>query len=285
MEKKTHPTGHLLKNRYRLVRVIGAGDFGTVYLAEELQDTTPLRHVALKQLPMQMIVNCERQADMRVSLLHPAIPRIYGYFFDDDHAYLVMEYIAGKNLEVILDETEGFLAEAVVVQWAVELCDVLTYLHTHPHFPMVFRDLKPNNLVLDENGHVHPVDFELARVFPPGYFQSPTPEFSHMQAGLDIGTEGYSPPEQYRGFVTPQSDLYALGATLHHLLTRRDPRKEPPHTFQDFPVRALNPHVSPALEAVVMKALEIEMSQRFASAEELKTTLDKLSNRMNAPIF
>lgn len=264
-----HPDGHLLENRYRIIRGLG-GDFGMVYLAEDEQDK---RQVAVKQLPEQMIVQCEWQADMRPLLLHPAIPRIYAYFTEIEYAYLVSEYIPGKNLEENLDETEGFLAEKRVVKWAIELCEVLTYLHTHPHYPMVFRDLKPNNLVLDEQDHVHLVDFELAKVFPPGYLQHPTPEFVHFDRGLKIGTEGYSPPEQYRGFVTPASDLYALGATLHHLITRRDPRKEPAHTFQAFPARTLNPNVSLALEAILMKALENEIAHRYSSAEEMKSAL------------
>lgn len=265
-----HPDGHLLANRYRILGGLG-GDFGMVYLAEDEQYP---RKVAVKQLPEQMCVNCERQADMRPTLLHPAIPRIYDYFVEQEYAYLVSEYIPGKNLEEILDETQGFLPEERVVRWAIELCEVLAYLHNHPFFPMVFRDVKPNNLMLDLQDHVHPVDFELAKVFPPGYFQNPSPAFAHFEQGLQIGTEGYSPPEQYRGHVTPQSDLYAVGATLHHLLTRRDPRKEPAHTFQDFPVRALNPNISLALETVVMKALQTEICARYPTAEAMQSALE-----------
>ena len=117
----------------------------------------------------------------------------------------------------------------------------------------------------------------MARIYPQGFFQDPDRTLEYLWKGLAMGTEGYSPPEQYQGYVRPQSDIYALGATLHHLLTKRDPRPELPFSFKRYPVRALNPGISRELEAIVMKAVDLDVAGRFASAAEMKAALEKLA--------
>lgn len=266
----------ILHKRYEIIKILGAGDFGTVYQARDTKAVNTPCYVAIKQMPMQMIVDCERQANLRATLIHPSIPRIFDYFATETHSYLVRELVRGSNLEEILDSHKGFLKEKIVVHWAVQMCGALEILHTHPVHPMVFRDLKPNNIMVDSANRVSLVDFELARVFPPRFFEENKKEFSHFKKGFPIGTKGYSPPEQYRGIVTPRSDVYALGATLHHLLTRRDPRKEKPFTFQNYPVRLLNPAVSKGMESVVMKAVQPKPSQRFSTAREMRQALESL---------
>lgn len=268
--------GAILHERYRIIKVLGSGDFGVVYQACDGQGGGHATLVAIKQMPMQMIVNCERQADVRAMLTHPAIPRIHDYFGDDANAYLVLDFVQGRNLEQVLAAHGDPVAEGTVTDWAIQLCDVLDYLHNHPYHPTVLRDLKPNNIMVDDEGRVHLVDFGLARTYPPGFFQEPQPQFEHLERGLAIGTEGYSPPEQYQGIAEPRSDLYALGATMHHLLTGRDPRKEPPFSFDSHPVGSLNPNVSSGLEAIVMKALSRDVDQRFSSAKEMQMALQAL---------
>ena len=145
--------------------------------------------------------------------------KIYDFFTFDERSYLVLELVNGKDLDAILSETQGFFSEDQVIAWAIELCDVLDYLHKHKPEPIIFRDMKPTNIMVNQDNHIMLVDFGIAKLFHEG------------QKGTMIGTEGYSPPEQYRGEATPLADIYALGATLHHLLTRRDPRLEPPFTF------------------------------------------------------
>lgn len=274
--------GTVLHQRYVIVRLLGQGDFGNVYQARDRRPGPGPRSVALKQLPMQMIVACERQMDLAGNLRHPAIPRLFGCFVTPTHAYLVKALIRGLTLEAALDQTPGFLDERRVIAWALQLCDVLHYLHTHPDHPLVFRDLKPNNVMVDRAEHVHLVDFELARAYPPGFFERRLARYRHLRAGIAIGTAGYSPPEQYRGRAAPASDVYALGASLHHLLTKRDPRREPPFTFPAHPVRALNPAVSPELEAVVMKALNRRMKDRYATAREMQLALQAVPGRPGA---
>jgi len=270
--------GTVLDTRYEIAGVLGSGDFGVVYQARDLQDNGSCPMVAIKQMPMQSIVDCERQADVRAVLKHPAIPRIFGYFVTNENAYLVQELIVGWNLEVVLEKQKGFLPEKVVLDWAIQLCDFLDYLHNHPYYPMIFRDIKPNNIMVDRGSKIHAVDFGLARIFPPRFFQETQEQFAHLWKGLPIGTEGYSPPEQYEGVVKPESDIFALGATLYHLLTRRDPRKNPAFTFDKYPVRSLNQEVSDKFAAVVMKALNLEIDRRFPSAKEMKLALEAASS-------
>ncbi|MFZ6031250.1 MAG: serine/threonine protein kinase [Chloroflexota bacterium] len=275
--------GMLLNDRYKIIEVLGAGDFGTVYRASYQRPASdgtgrPVQgnEVAIKEMPMPMIVDCERQADLRGALDHPAIPRIYGYFAAGPYAYLVQELIPGCNLEAALARQDGFIPEKTVLGWAIQLCDTLHYLHNHPYHPIIFRDVKPNNIMVTPEERVYLVDFGLARAYPPRFFEEELPQFAHLWRGLDMGTAGYSPPEQYEGYVTPQSDLYALGATLHHLLTRRDPRTQPPFTFEAVSMRSLNPHISAALESIILKSLNRDLDKRFASARQMQVALEEV---------
>ncbi|MCC7357911.1 MAG: serine/threonine protein kinase [Anaerolineales bacterium] len=272
------PPGTRLQRRYIVRRVVGEGDFSTVYAAADTR-AARRRLVALKQLPMQLIVDCERQADLRAALRHPALLPVLDCFVTATHAYLVEPLIRGRNLEQTLAAAPGFLPEARVVGWARQLCAALAELHTHPLHPIIFRDLKPNNLMLDRAERVYLTDFGLARAFPAGFFDQrrPSAAQAHWRRGYPLGTAGYAPREQHRGVVTPRSDVYGLGATLHHLLTRRDPRRERPFSAEHIPLRALNPALSPGLEAVVMKALARRPADRFGSMAEFGAALAALA--------
>lgn len=262
--------GVTLQDRYLILGVLGTGGMGSVYKGRDLHFPNVTKLVAVKEMinmatdptMHEMVVrNFEREADLLATLSHPAIPRIYDYFTHDRSSYLVMEFIEGKDLEAILREQDDFLAEETVVGWAMELCDVLSYLHEHKPQPVVFRDMKPSNVMVDQHSHIRLIDFGIARVFQPG------------EKGTMIGTEGYSPPEQYRGEASPAGDLYALGATLHHLLTRRDPRSEPPFSFAERPIRDINPAVSPEIEAVISAALAYDPKDRYQNAQAMSQAL------------
>lgn len=268
-DKQLQP-GKILMNRYAIQEVIGVGGMGSVYRARDLHFPNAVKLVAVKEMINQardalvrqtIVQNFEREANILVSLNHPSIPNIYDYFTYNERSYLVLEYVHGKDLEELLNQTQGFFPEEQVVQWAIELCDVLSFLHDHKPEPIIFRDMKPSNVMINQTNHVILVDFGIAKNFRDG------------QKGTMIGTEGYSPPEQYRGEASPEADIYALGATLHHLLTRKDPRLEPPFTFNDRPVRKINPAVSPELEAIISTALQYNPSDRFQSAGMMKEAL------------
>jgi outer membrane protein assembly factor BamB len=193
------------------------------------------------------------------------VPEIYDYFSSKDRAYLVMEYINGRDLEAIINAVTDFLPVETVLGWALELCDVLGYLHQHQPEPIIFRDVKPSNIMIDQHGRLRLVDFGIAKTFQVG------------QKGTMIGTEGYSAPEQYRGEASPASDVYGIGATLHHILTRRDPRLEPPFTFAERPIREANARVSAEFDAIIMRALAFSPDERYTHATMMKEALEKLS--------
>ncbi len=263
-------SGATLVNRYVIQDVIGVGGMGSVYRARDLHFPNVVKLVAVKEMinrapdPLirkTIIQNFEREANILATLNHPSIPRIYDYFSDSNRSYLVEEFINGKDLEAIISETPGFLSEEQVLSWAIELCDVLSFLHSHKPDPIIFRDMKPSNVMVNLSQHIILVDFGIAKPFQSG------------QKGTMIGTEGYSPPEQSRGEATPLADIYALGATMHHALTRRDPRLEPPFSFAERPARKINPAISAELEAVINTSLQYNPEERFPSAEAMKDAL------------
>jgi len=262
--------GTILQNRYYILGVLGSGGMSTVYKARDMHFPKVERLCAIKEMlntatdpqVREMVTrNFEREASLMATLRHPAIPQVYDYFTEGDRSYLVIEFVHGKDLETLLNETRGFLSESQVVNWALQICDILIYLYNHKPNPVVFRDMKPSNIMLDEQGRIHLVDFGIAKVFQSG------------EKGTMIGTEGYSPPEQYRGVAEPRGDIYALGATLHHLLTKQDPRLEPPFSFHERPIHAANPTVSSELQEIINRALEYDINRRFGSAEELRRAL------------
>ena len=243
---------------------------GSVYRSRDLHFPNVVKLVAVKemvnlapdpQMRKTIIENFEREANILATLTHPSIPSIFDYFSNEDRSYLVLEYINGKDLEAIIRDSEGFLSTAQVVSWAIELCDVLSFLHGHKPDQIIFRDMKPSNVMIDNRGHIMLVDFGIAKQFQTG------------QKGTMIGTEGYSPPEQYRGEATHLADIYALGATVHHLLTKRDPRLEPPFSFHERPINKFNQDVSPEIETVISRALEYEANDRYPNAVEMKDAL------------
>ncbi|GIV66570.1 MAG: protein kinase [Bellilinea sp.] len=252
---------------------------GSVYRARDLHFPNVIKLVAVKEMINQardplvrqtVVQNFEREANILVTLNHPSIPKIFDYFSHEERSYLVLEYINGKDLEAILNESEGPIAEDKVISWAIEICDVLEYLHNHKPEPIIFRDMKPSNVMINQQGHVVLVDFGIAKMFREG------------QKGTMIGTEGYSPPEQYRGEASPLADIYALGATLHHLLTKRDPRMEPPFSFAERPIRQINPAVSIELETVIQTALKYSPQERFQSAAAMKEALLNAAKKTGA---
>jgi eukaryotic-like serine/threonine-protein kinase len=271
--------GVTLVNRYNIQEVIGIGGMGSVYRARDLHFPNVVKLVAVKEminmapdpLVRQTIVqNFEREANILATLHHPAIPRIYDYFTHNDHSYLVLEFVHGKDLETVIQDTSGFLPEDQIISWAIQLCDVLAYLHGHKPDPIVFRDMKPSNVMINHSGDVVLVDFGIAKTFQSG------------QKGTMIGTEGYSPPEQYRGEATPLADIYSLGAALHHAATRRDPRLEPPFSFAERPVRRINPNISVEFEAVITTALQYNPGDRFQGASAMKDALMNVARKTGA---
>lgn len=263
--------GSMLQERYVIEGILGIGGMSVVYRGRDMRFKEVVRHCAIKEMyqrapdsqtRMLKLKHFEREASLLATLSHPAIPKVYDFFEENGRVYLVQELVPGKDLETVLEEEGNAIDERRVANWAAQICDVLSYLHHHQPDPIVFRDMKPSNVLLTPGERVVLIDFGIARLLDP-----------NERKGTMIGTEGYAPPEQYRGIANPQGDLYALGATMHHLLTNNDPRLETPFTFQERPIPRLNPSVSKDLVAIVETALSYDMESRWDSAEAFKQAL------------
>jgi serine/threonine-protein kinase len=260
--------GTLLVDRYKIVKRIGGGGMGSVYMAED--QNLANRPVAVKEMiemfadenaRAKAIEDFKREAELLARLDHPSIPTIYQYFFDTNRGryYLVMKYIDGGDLAARQRTSGGKVDELTVTKWGIDTCDVLDYIHSQIP-PIIYRDLKPANLMIDgRTNRVMLVDFGIAR------FVAAT------QKGVTaIGTMGYAPPELFAGNVEARSDIYSLGATMFHLLTGHDPQDNPLLIF-DFAKnpkpRQLNPAITPEMEEIVCRAVEHKPENRFPSAK------------------
>jgi len=268
--------GTVLNNRYEIVRKIGGGGMGAVYLASDKNLGGVLR--AVKEMVQSYIEDAQqekaindfkRESMLLTSLEHQSIPTIYDYFFDEKEArfYLVMKYISGGDLASRLRSApEGRIEEKIITEWAIQIADVLDYLHIRQP-PIIYRDLKPANIMIDGNSsRVMLIDFGIARWV------------NKEEKGVTaVGTMGYAPPELFSGNVEPRSDIYSLGSTLFHLLTGADPQSNPLliFDFQKHPrPRQINPQISDQMEKILMRAVEYSADQRFASAAELRDALE-----------
>jgi serine/threonine protein kinase len=255
----------IVGGRYRVSRALGGGGMKLVYLAEDLRLSA--RRCALAEMvdsftspemQQQAVAAFQREADMLAQLNNEHIPRIFDRFSEANRHYLVMEYIEGTTLEDELRRHGGKLAAAQMIDVAIQVLETLEYLHElNP--PVIYRDLKPSNVMLTPDAQAKLIDFGIARHFAP------------LTNATMIGTQGYAPPEQYRGKAEVRSDLYALGATMHQGLSGRDPANEPPFSFP--PLRKLCPDMEPALAAVVDQALAYDVVNRMRDATEYKRRL------------
>jgi serine/threonine protein kinase len=270
----TMMVGKFLGGRYRIAKLIGEGGFGAVYKAndERFQAT---RVVAIKEMSdanlsaserESALMDFRREANLLVQLNHPNLPQVSDFFEEGTKAYLVMEFIEGKTLEQVLDDANGPLDEALVMGWALQLCSVLHYLHSRQP-PIIFRDMKPSNVMVTGDNQLKLIDFGIARIF----------KTSATRDTTLLGSQGYAPLEQYgRGQSDPRSDIYALGATLYHLLTGSVPADAPsrrvnPHVF--LTPRQLNLRISQATEDIVLMAMEQDPDERFQSAEAMRKAI------------
>src|SRR5258705_12199464 len=266
----------VLNSRYEIVRRIGGGGMGAVYLAKDRNLGDAPR--AVKEMveahldPTQhekAIGDFKREPLLLTPLEHPSIPTIYDYFYDAalNRFYLVMKYISGGDLASRMRAAPGGkLDEKTVADWGMQVADVLEYLHSRPK-AIIYRDLKPANLMIDGyNGRVMLIDFGIAWWVT-----------QQQEKGVTaVGTMGYAPPELFSGRVEPASDVYSLGATMFHLLTGSDPQDNPLLIF-DFSKnprpRQIAPSISSEMEQILMRSVEYKPEDRFVSAGAMRDAL------------
>ena len=276
-------TGHLvhnclLKQRYRIIGVVGKGGFGAVYKAQDTHSANRL--VAVKEMSRSGLTPQEiaeatatfkHEALMLADLAHPHLPRIYDHFIDDGRWYLVMDFIEGETLEEhLLKMPGGYLPLKDMLEIAIQLCTVLEYLHTRQP-PIIFRDLKPANIMLTPVGSLYLIDFGVARHFKPGKPKDTIP----------FGSPGYAAPEQYgRAQTTPHADIYSLGVTLYQMLTGIDPSQTP---FHFAPLQLSGQPVPTELTTLIMQMLELDESKRPATTAIVKQELQHIAAQLPHP--
>lgn len=258
--------GSLVDGKYKILSEIGHGGMSIVYMAinEKANKTWAVKEV---RKDGRMDFNIVRRGlmaeiDTLKRLKHPYLPSIVDVIEDDETFIIVMDYVEGRSLDKILEE-HGVQQESVVVEWAKQLCDVLGYLHSRTP-AIIYRDMKPANVMLKPDGTVTLIDFGTAKNYEINYGET-----------TGIGTIGYAAPEQYIGSglgrTDARTDIYCLGMTLYHLLTGQDPCR---NLISDTSIRAVNPALSRGLDSIIRKCTAHQPEDRYQSCEELMYDLE-----------
>lgn len=284
---QTLPLGTVLRERYRITDLVGQGGMGAVYRADDLRLAG--RVCAVKEVLPELISvpgmeeqayeQFYREASTLARLDHPNLPKVSDFFQEAGRAYLVMDFVAGPDLRQLIEEArrrDTFLEEEAVIGWMDQLCDALTYLHTQEP-PVLHRDIKPSNIKLTPRGMVKLVDFGLVKLLQPD-------ETRTVTVVQGRGTIAYTPLEQYggdTGHTDARSDIYALGATLYHLLTGQAPADAKQRFLKPgslTPPRDINPHISPHVARAILAAMAQHPDDRPASVEMLRQMLHAHTN-------
>jgi len=257
--------GDFFDGRYTIEKILGRGGMGIVYLARNINTDTLW---AIKEICRKENSDVDLLAEPRLlkKLEHPALPRLFDILDKDGKLYMISDYIEGMSLDKKI-EAEGKISEEIVADWAVQLGKALLYLHSLEPNPIIYRDMKPSNIILTGSGSLKLIDFGIAR------------EYKSQSEGdtVYIGTRGYAAPEQYgTGQTSAVSDIYSLGVTLHHLLTGKNPM-EPP--FGNKPIRYFDSTLSFEMEEIICKCTMENAHDRYQSASELLCDLEKLQGK------
>ncbi|MCI5597804.1 serine/threonine protein kinase [Ruminococcus sp. LCP21S3_E8] len=250
--------GEVIDGKYEILKEIGKGGMSVVYLA---MDKHLNKQWAVKEIRKkgngkndEIVINSLlAEANLMKKLDHPSLPRIVDIIDNGVTIYVIMDYIEGESLDKILNEY-GAQPEELVINWAKQLCDALSYLHSQKP-PIIYRDMKPANVMLKPEGNIKIIDFGIAREY----------KEQNLADTTVLGTRGYAPPEQYSGQTDARSDIFALGMTMHHLLTGIDPRKGDSYA----PVRQWNPELSEGIEIIINKCVEPVAENRYQNCEDL----------------
>lgn len=257
--------GSVIDGKYKILNVVGKGGMSVVYLAmnERANKQWAIKEVRKDGMQSFEVVkqNLVAETDLLKKLNHPHLPSIIDVIDCDDTFLIVMDYIEGNPLSKAL-ETSGAQNQDDVIEWAKQLCDVLGYLHSRKP-PIIYRDMKPSNVMLRPDGNVMLIDFGTAREF----------KYSSVADTTCLGTQGYAAPEQFGGHgqTDARTDIYCLGATMYHLVTGHNPATPP---YEMYPIRQWNPMLSSGLEEIILKCTQRNPEDRYQSCAELLYALD-----------
>jgi len=268
--------GTVLKGRFKIVKHLSSGRNSNLYIVEDRKrfDFWVIKELISKfSNPIeakQAYQQFELQAKILNRLDHPQLPKVEDFFEESSRHFLVMEYIDGKNLDDVVKEGEDFFPEEKIISWAIQLCEVLYYLHSQKPHPIIFRDLKPENLILTKEDAVKLVNFGISKIFDP---------HSRTLAVAKTISPHFSPIEQYAMVTDARSDIYSLGATLYYIATKSLPIDAIDRSMNNVPLkfcREFNKSISLELEGVILKAMELDKEDRYQSAEEMMADLRKI---------
>lgn len=270
------PPNSFLRSRYLILRKVGHGGMAAVYQAADTSQ--PGTQWAIKEMSDAGVSASDREyavqsfmqeGNLLRALNHPNLPRVTDVFTEAGKHYLVMEFVAGQTLQSMLDERTQPFSQTEVLNWALQLCDVFVYLHSQ-NPKIIFRDLKPSNIMLTPQGQIKLIDFGIVRFFKPG----------KTRDTMALGTPGYAAQEAIAGQTDERSDLYSLCVTLHQLLTLNDPAKT---MFRHPPARQLNPMVSEGFSRILERGIQNQRELRWGSMAEMRSELARLAGQLGIP--
>jgi len=264
------PSNSFLKGRYIILEKVGHGGMAAVYKATDTQQTGNLW--AIKEMSDAALSNpqerdyaiqsFQREAELLRKLDHPNLPKVVDAFTETGKHYLVMEFVPGDTLENLLTKRKEPYSQVDVLPWAMQLSNVLCYLHGQSP-KIIFRDIKPSNIMLTPQGQIKLIDFGIVRFFKPG----------KAKDTMALGTPGYASPEAIEGQTDERSDLYSLCVVLHQLLSGQNPAEA---IYNLPPVRQLNPGVSPDMERILKRGLQNDRKKRWRTVDELRDEMARL---------
>lgn len=257
--------GIIIEKKYQLIETVGKGGMGAVYLARDLKLNTYWAVKVMKKGKDSGDLLAE--PNILKVLQHPMLPRITDISESDKYFFIVMDFVDGRTLESIASDI-GRIKEETVIEWTKQICNALDYLHNLKPNPIIYRDMKPENVMLTRDGTIKIIDFGIAREFK----RNASEDTNYL------GTRGYAAPEQYRisnSQTDARTDIYGLGVTMYRLLTGKTP-DEPPYEIK--PVRKLNSKLSEGIEFIVMKCTALDPNLRYKNVRELLRDLDNVKN-------
>jgi len=271
----------ILRDRYKILRRLGGKELSNLYIAQDLLKN---KYWVIKELINAFTSETQRaeaiqqfqfEARLLINLEHPQLPRIEDFFEDDKKNYLVIEYIEADELDTEIKENPGLLEESKIVDWGIQICHVLNYLHSQTPDPIIFRALSPDNIMLSDDGKLMLVNFGISKIF--------NPKAKTLAIAKSINPH-FSPIEQYSTRSTDErSDIYSLGATLYFAITRNLPVDAIDRSIGKIPLpppKNFNSSMSRELNDIIMKCMSIKKSDRYQNVKEVKEELEKIYKKL-----